>query len=78
MQAPPIWGTMEEVSALTGLPSWHMASLVPCTCGVQQVSRTGPPAALVPVMMIGNWVRSLLDIICAACIAFLSTCRSPA
>ncbi len=77
MQAPLIWDTMEGCSALTGLPSWHMGSLVPCTCGAQQVSR-------VALLHIGashdnrQLGPSLLDIICAACTETCSTCRSPA
>ena len=77
MQAPQIWDTMEEFSALTGLPYWHMVSLVPCTCGAQQVSRVCPPGALVPDMR-GNRVPSLLDLISAAYIETCSTCRSSA
>ena len=77
MQAPQIWDTMGELSALTGLPYWHMVSLVPCTCGAQQVSRACPSGALVPIMR-GNRVLSLLDLICAAYIETCRTCRSPA
>ena len=47
MRGPPAWATLAAASAPMAAPSWRMASLVPGTCGVEQVlssSRMVEPA----------------------------------